>query len=149
VRNLKKKTKYLIASLLLLGFITYSSSVVLADDSVDYPPFVQNLADKLGVDETAVQDAFDEIRADHFAQQQQIYEDKLTKAVEAGVITDDQKQALLTKHEDMLMEQDLAMSNSDMQAWFQDQGINQEALFDYVGGTGGPQQVGQGPMGMM
>lgn len=149
---MKNKTKYLIASLLLLGFVTYSSSVVLADDQTDYPPFVQTLADKLGVDETAVEDAFDEIRADHFAERQQMYEDQLNNAIEAGIITEEQKNALLDKHEEMVFqqEQERTQHREEMQAWYDEQGIDQEALQSYMIGSGnGPHHMGGPRMGMM
>lgn len=146
--NLKNKTRYLIASLLLLGFITYSSSIVLADDQTNYPPFVQTLADKLDVEETAVEDAFDEIRADQFAQRQQLYEDQLDKAVEAGVITEEQMNALMSKHEDMVFQeqQERKQHREEMQAWIAEQGIDQEALQQYMGMPGGHHHMGMGMM---
>lgn len=144
---MKQKTKFLIASLLLLGFITYSSSVVMADEQTNYPPFIQTLADKLGVDEEKVATAFDEIRSDQFAQRQQEREERLNQAVEDKVITEEQKLAILDKQSEMEFdrEQQRSQHREEMQAWYEEQGIDNDALRDYMGGPRGPHHL-KGPI---
>jgi hypothetical protein len=96
------------------------------------------LAEKLGLNEEEVEEALDEIKADKYAQMQQSKEDMLQDAVGDGVITEEQKQALLEKYEDMWVEkkQEWQQHKEEMDAWFEQEGIDHEKLMDYMGGFG-------------
>jgi len=136
---MKNKTRYLVLSLLLLGMSVYGAGRVLAEDESTYPPFVQTIAQKLGVDESQVKGAFDEIRAEHFAEMQETREDRLNEAVADGVITEEQKNALIAKWEEMHAEHAAQRQahQTEMQQWYEEMGIDHTALHEYMAGPWG------------
>ena len=73
-------------------------------------------------------------------------EEKLNQAVSNGVLSEDQKQALETKHEEMRQERDANREahKAEMDQWFQDNGIDHEAMMEYMGGPGPRQGGGRG-----
>lgn len=128
-----------LAAIVLLGTVGYGVTVAVAQEGDDdRHPFVQMLAEKLGLNEEEVEEALDEIKADKYAQMQQSKEDMLQDAVDDGVITEEQKQALLEKYEDMWVEkkQEWQQHKEEMDAWFEQEGIDHEKLMDYMGGFG-------------
>lgn len=72
-----------------------------AQESISYPPIVQKLADRFGLNPDEVEEVFEEERANHHAQVLQNFEDRLDEAVSEGKITFEQKEAILDKHEEM------------------------------------------------
>lgn len=80
----------------------FGVSQVLAQNSTgNYPPFVQQLAQKLGIDQSKVQSAFDEIRQENKSQMQTKFNDVLDQAVKDGKITEAQKQLILQKRQEL------------------------------------------------
>jgi len=71
------------------------------------------------------------VHADRYAEMKERKEDKLNQAVEDGVITEEQKQALLDKFEEKKNLKD--EHKQDMQAWYEEQGIDPGALREYFG----------------
>ncbi len=136
---MKNKTRYLVLGLLLLGMSVYGTGRVLAEDESTYPPFVQTIAQKLGLDESQVEEAFDEIRAEHFAEMQEAREERLSEAVTDGIITEEQKNALIAKWEEMHAEHAAQRQDrqTEMQQWYEEMGIDQTALREYVSGPWG------------
>lgn len=138
------KKKYLIPSALILSMLVISAlsvSTISAQDVTDYPPIVQKLAETFNLNEDDVQAVFDEERDDHHAQMYANWEERLGEAVESGQITEEQKQAILTKHEEvqnaMLNLKDLTPDerreemqalHEDMSAWAADNGIDMFGL---------------------
>ncbi len=145
---MKKKVTYALAAVALLGAIGYSTTIaVVRADTTSNHPMIQALAERFGLNEDEVEEALDEIRADHFAKMQQAHEDRLNQAVEDGVITEDQKSALMEKHEEMAQERE--QNRDEMRTWFEEQGIDEEALHEYMGGFGRHGKFsGMGKMGM-
>ena len=66
---------------------------------------------------------------------QQHKEERLSQAVEDGVISEEQKQALQDKWQEMWQERQVEREQhrEEMQAWFEEQGIDPEALRQYGG----------------
>jgi hypothetical protein len=125
------------AAIVLLGAVGYGATVAIAQEASDEShPFVQILAEKLGLNEDEVEEALDEIKADKYAQMQESKEDMLQSAVDDGVITEEQRQAWLEKHEEMWTErkQEKQQHKEEMDAWFEQEGINHEELMEYMGG---------------
>jgi hypothetical protein len=148
-----KMNKKLLATFLFLGLLVYVATLtgkaVLADETGDYSPIVTRLAEKFNLTESDVQAVFDSVHDEHHNRMLQDREDKLDQAVTDGVITEEQKQALLNKWEEMHTEreQERLQNHEEMQAWFQEQGIDMEALNQYMGF--GPHHFGgPGHMGM-
>ncbi len=104
------------------------------------------MADKFGKDEQEVQVVFDELREERQQQIQARYEDELQEAVVAGLITENQKQLILAKHqENQQIYQDMReelkdmsftrirllsckRSSSEMVTWAEENGIDIAAL---------------------
>ena len=96
--------KIIIPVVLLSGALAVGSlglTHAYAQDSAGYSPIVQKIAEKFGLNVSEVQDVFDEARADHHAQMLTNFEGRLTQAVTDGKITEEQKQKILDKHEEM------------------------------------------------
>lgn len=148
---MKIKSSLVIAALILVAALSYGGSQILADSETDtYPPFVETLANKLGIGEDEVADVFDEIRADHFAQMQEDRNDRLTQAVSDGVLTEEQKSALLLKWEDLQTERDQEMEDhrNEMKIFFDELGIDEENLHEYLGYEGMGMRHGPNGRGM-
>lgn len=103
---------------------------------------IEQLAQKLGVDQDKVSAAMDEIRAQRQQQRQEQVSSKLDEAVKDGVITSEQKQKIIDKRSEMRDER--GRKKAEMEQWFSDNGIDSEKLHDYIGfgegfgrGTGG------------
>jgi hypothetical protein len=136
---MKMKGRLLIATLVILGItgagvVVYGTSNVLADDAFgDYPPIVQKLVEKFGLDEGEVKGVFDEMREEKQVQMQNRFEERLTQGVESGEITGEQKQLILAKHEELRAgrQNDWA----EMGAWAKENGI--EMSFFGPGGKRG------------
>jgi flagellar biosynthesis GTPase FlhF len=112
----------------------------------EYPPIVEDMVEKFNLNEEEVKTYFDEQRQEHQQQMQQHKEERLNQAVEDGVISEEQKQALQDKWQEMWQERqsEREQQREEMEAWFEEQGIDQDALMQY-GGFGGR---GFGKMGM-
>lgn len=112
---------------------------------------VQELAQKLGVDEAKVQTAFEAIREEHQQEMQKLFDDRLTQAVTDGKITTDQKNAIITMHTEMAQKRDenratfqsmtreerqatRQQEHDELEAWAEKQGIDLEYFFGPQGG---------------
>jgi hypothetical protein len=128
-------TSTLFATLLL---IAYGTSTIKADDVSNYPPIVQTLVDKFGLNADEVDEVLSEAMAERHAQMQQNKEDALNQAVTDGVITEEQKEALIEKHQEMWQERktEREQHKEEMEAWFEEQGIDHDTLREYMGGFG-------------
>jgi DNA-binding transcriptional regulator YhcF (GntR family) len=128
----KTKISLALAAIALLGTLGYGATVavVKANEGSSHP-VIQVLAERFGLNEDEVEEVFDEVRAEHFAQMQQTKEEMLNQAVEDGVITEEQKQAMLDKFAQNQTER--VQHKEEMQAWFKEQGIDHEALMQYGG----------------
>ncbi|HLE49484.1 MAG TPA: hypothetical protein VI819_05645 [Patescibacteria group bacterium] len=138
---MKKKFLYPAFILTFVTLLTlYGGSKVLADDVDGYPPIVQAIADKFGVDESDVTEVFDQERVRIQDQRQALYEQRLSEAVAAGVITQEQSQSISDKHKEYVAEMEAIklQHRDEMQKWIGDQGIDQDKLMQYIGfGSGG------------
>jgi competence protein ComGC len=98
-------------------------------------PIVQKLVEKFDLNANEVVTTFNELREEHRTQMRAEREERLNQAVADGVITEEQKQALIQKQEEMQAE--MEQHREEMDAWFEKQGIDRDALSNY-GGFGGP-----------
>src|SRR3989344_1310095 len=96
--------KTILPTMLVLGVIMLgllSVSYVSAQETGNYPPIVQKIAEKFGLNESDVQAVFDEERDERHAEMQARWKERLDDLVNEGKITSKQKQALIDKHEEM------------------------------------------------
>lgn len=105
------------------------------------------LSEKLGIEESQVSTAMDQIKQDRQAERQAEISSNLNRAVSDGVITAEQKQAWLDKQTEL--EKQREQQRTGFEQWLSDNGIDETKLRDYeVGMGGGPGGPGHG-RGMM
>jgi hypothetical protein len=148
------KKKVLLSVLALGAIVSVASlgiSLVSANESSSYPPIVSRLAGQFNLNEEDVEAVFDSVHDEKREQMVQSKEDALNQAVADGVITEEQKDALLAKYQEMWEEksQEKEQHREEMEAWYEEQGIDHEALMEYFRGFGGHRKSGKWGMGKM
>ena len=125
-------TKKVLFTVLALGVLVSAGvgiNLALADDEGYYPSIVTTLAEKFNLNESDVEAVFDAVHEERHEQFMQNRQENLNQAVEDGVITEEQKQALQDKWEEM--HEHRLEHHEEMQAWFEEQGIDHDALMSY------------------
>ncbi len=87
------------------------------------------LAEKLGIEESSVESAMEEIRSDQQAEMKAEQEEKLQEAVDDGKITAEQKQLLLDRQ--TAMEEAREARRAENQKWMEDNGFDEDTLREY------------------
>lgn len=96
--------KSAIISAVIISFLAIGAlgaMPAMAEDLANYPRIVQKIADRFGLDEDEVQKVLVEFREEHKAQMQENFYTRLNNLVESGKITANQKQAIISKFEEM------------------------------------------------
>lgn len=151
--------RIIIPSILLTGALAVGSiGVRMADAETTYPPIVQKLAERFGLDEGDVQDVFDEVHDERYTDMMAKWEERLNDFVTEGKITDQQKQALIDKQQELesmmleLRDKTPEERRTQMQAlhdeftqWLKDNGIDTE----FVGPLMFGEHHGRGPQMML
>ena len=151
MNNLTKiNNKILVPSVILLTILfasIYSANRVLAEDTL-YPRIVTRLAEKFNLSEEDVNEVFEEDHAAMWQDRQVKMEERLSEAVSAGVITEEQKTLLLTKMNEWQADRSALRQEhrEEMESWMEENGINHDSLRQYMG-FGGHGGFGKG-MGM-
>lgn len=136
--TITKRLKVTIASIAFLMIVGAVSSQALAQSETGgYQSIVQRLAEKFNLNESEVQAVFDEVHAEHQAQMQEMFEARLGEAVANGDLTEDQKNAILDKKEEMIAFRDSLRDlspeerkaafdekRSELKTWAEEQGID-------------------------
>lgn len=125
-------------ALIAVGGLLYgagNASAYFGWKNGEYHPIVQELVENFNLNEDDVKTFFDEQRQERQQQMLQEREDRLDQAVEEGVITAEQKLALKEKWQEIWQERqnEREQHREEMQAWFEEQGIDPEALRQYGG----------------
>ena len=135
------KAKNLIFSVITLGMLTlagiYSVKSISAQEADNYPPIIQKLVERFGLNADEVKKVFEEEREEGRARNQEHFEERLDQAVEEGKITEEQKQAILDKHAEMQAKHEslkdlsfeerqeaLKTMREEMQAWAEENGLD-------------------------
>jgi len=145
-----KKSKMIVPAIifgaLVLGGVAYSANALADDTLARRGPNTEALAEKLGVDQSKVDSAMEEIRAERQKERQAEVSSKLDEAVRNGVITADQKQKILDKQAET--EGQRGQKRTEMEQWYKDNGIDFDKLRDYIGFGGSGQGNGGGRGGL-
>lgn len=133
--NINKKT---LISILTLGVIIsagyFGSSNILAQEEVyGHNKLITAIAQKFNLNEADVEAVFSSVHDEQIEQMRMEKENRLTQAVNDGVITEDQKLAILSKFTDI--SQQKLHGREEMAKWFSDSGIDSEKLRPYLGKT--------------
>jgi site-specific recombinase XerC len=125
-----------------LGAAVLSGVFLASAASASVGEFKSKLAEKLGVEQSQVESAMQGIKTERQTEIKAEQAENLKIAVDDGVITSEQKDALIAKQEEMRTK--MRALQDEMQNWFKDQGIDQDALKGYQVGPG----MGRGLGGM-
>jgi hypothetical protein len=136
------KTKQWLIPVMGLSLIVLAGILMVKEaraDDLDYGRgrMIEQLSERFNLNEDEVNKTVDEFRQERQNEMQARHEDHLNQAVQDGVITNDQKQALLNEHEEIRQEREKKWT--EMQSWMEESGIDFQALKEY--GVG---QVGLG-----
>lgn len=105
--NRMKKTIVLpVAALALMAMLAYGVGQVKADDQYKNHPLVQFIAERFDLDEEEVLTAMEDFQEQRHEEMGVQFENRLTQAVLDGKITDEQREMILQKHEEMRVEQE-------------------------------------------
>ena len=157
---MNKKIMLPVAVLLISGSALFGTSAYAQGIQNREGTMHQELAQKLGIDENKVQTAFDEIRREHQQEMQAQFTERLNQAVTDGRLTQDQKNLILQKHEELQTERQtereqvqnmsreerrefMETRHEEMQAWGEANGID----LQYVMGQVGERERGPGMHG--
>ena len=131
----------------VIAAATLSVNSVKADDG-NYRPLVQQIAEKFNLDESEVEAVFEAVHEERMQEMQEKHRERLQEAVNDGVITEDQMNALIAKHEEMHAnrvqnrQENREEHSEEMDAWFSENGIDHDALREYMGNEMGPKGKG-------
>ena len=143
-------SKRLLITLLILGTVialgTYGVSSLRAGEDQAVNPIVSRLAETFNLKESDVEAVFDSVHDERLQQMKEAREKRLNEAVEDGVITEAQKNALIAKWDEL--QQKHEQERQELQEWFKDQGIDPTKLAPYggFGHHGGFHKMGMGMM---
>jgi len=131
------KSKIIIPAIVLGLLIAGATAWTTAKAAVNSgnSGITEQLSEKLGIEESKVSDAMDQIRQERQAEREKQISVNLDKAVADGVITSEQKQKILDKMTEM--QQKREQERKEFQAWQQENGIDISKLHDYGIGFGG------------
>lgn len=98
-----KKKLLVVTSITALSLMAITSSrIALAEgESPWHDTIVQKIANRFGLKQEEVQSVFSEARLERQDQMQSRFEQRLAQDVEAGKITESQKQAIIDKHNEL------------------------------------------------
>lgn len=132
-----------LAALIIVGIIG-SSAVQAQEFGRRSGSAAQKLAETFGLQEDEVEAVFEAVRDEHQEQMRGEKGLRLDEAVTSGVITEEQKQAIVAKQNEMRQQAQNRMQEhrEEMDSWFEENGIDHDALQEYMGGPG-PKGPGQ------
>jgi hypothetical protein len=126
--------KRILITVLALGILASTgylgSSLVLAADNSKHDTLVTRIAEKFNLNKADVEAVFDAVRDEKIAEMQKQRSEKLSDAVTDGVITEDQKNLILSKMDEKMEERKI--NREEMQKWFTENDIDAEKLHSYL-----------------
>ncbi len=132
--------KKVLIPLAIIGLLAVSGTMLVKQARADEEPsygrsgVVQQLAEKFNLNQEEVDETLSRYHEQRRADKQVMRDDKFQQAVDDGVITAEQKQVIIDKHQEMF--ESRGQMREEMQEWMADQGIDLEALSEYGCGGG-------------
>src|SRR3989339_411126 len=139
--------KRLLLTSAVLGAAVLSGIFLATGASASTGGLKSRLAEKLGIEESRVKGVMDEIKSENQDKMQAKQEENLQEAVDDGVITSKQKDALIAKQKEH--REKMEQLRDEMDGWYEEQGIDKDALREYRVGKGMGKGSGGGMHGMM
>ncbi len=154
---MNKKILLTVATISILGIGLLSSTAILAENTADHPnpmaALVEKIADKFGLNQEDVQVIFDEYQTERRAEMEKNrekrqaemearFEEQLSQAIEEGKITEEQKQLIIAKREELEANRQTGMKEmtdeerktareeerQELESWAEEKGIDLEYL---------------------
>lgn len=141
------KSKYLVPifALAALGVISLGTIQAMAHDTTSNKTIAKKISEKFNLPENDVQSVFDEHHKEMKASVQHRIEDTLTQAVADGKLTEDQKQKIIAKQQEIQAQHEATRESfkdmtpeerkqtkekhrSDLEQWAKDNGIDTQYL---------------------
>lgn len=147
MRKLNKKLLIIPAIILGLagtGALLYTTSIAKADNTTKQDTMAQQLSEKLGVDESKVSDAMDQIRQEKQDQMQAQEKERLDQAVTDGKINQSQEDAIIAREKEQIQKRE--QEREEYQQWLSDNSLDQSTLRDIGAGPMGGKMMGHGMM---
>ncbi len=123
-----------IGTLALAGVIWFGNMQAQAA-STNSDTLIDKIAQKFNVPKDQVQATFDEVRTERQQVRKAEQDAKLEQAVKDGVITQEQRDKLVAKRDEMRASR--KQNREEMDQWFKDNGIDHSKLIPYMGGGQG------------
>jgi hypothetical protein len=143
MKNKKIIIPAVIVGALVLGTVAYSANALAANDNPGRNTERSGaLAEKLGIDQSKVEAAMEEIRTERHEERKAEVSSKLDKAVSDGAITAEQKQKILDKQAEI--QGQMGQKRTEMKQWYEDNGIDFDKVHQYIGFGGNRQGNGEG-----
>lgn len=103
----KGKIAIPVLTIIMLGIASLSVPSISAQEAGNYPSIVQRLAEKFGVEESEVAEVFEMEHKERYANMQAVFTERLDEMVVNGKITDDQKELILEKQEELRIQREM------------------------------------------
>lgn len=128
-------TKKLLSTFIVLGGLIsvgyFGASAIYADDFDPHGTLITKISQKFNLDQSEVEAVFQSVRDERREEMKRKKEDRLNSAVNDGVITEAQKNAILAKMQEH--QETRSQNREEMQNWFKEQGIDHTKLSSYLG----------------
>jgi len=121
---------FVIGTLALAGVVWFGGLHVKAA-SANSDTLIDKIAQKFNVPKDQVQATFDEVRAERQNTRKVEQSARLDQAVKDGVITQEQKDKLVAKQDEMRAR--MGKNREELEQWFKDNGIDHDKLSSYMG----------------
>ncbi|NCS32663.1 hypothetical protein GW793_04205 [bacterium] len=147
LQNIKlNKYKMIGAGVLTLGLLGAGATIVsAAGNTSTYPPIVEKISERFGLDNEEVGSFFEEEHAMRGAEVKERHEEHLSQLVNEGVVTEEQKDALDAKHDEMQANRE--SNREEMDAFFEEIGLDPSVIRPEGNGMGEHMMGGRGGFG--
>ena len=126
---------FIAATVILMGIAGfYGLKTARADEASQYPPVMQKLVERFNLNEDEVKAVFDDFRVERQAEMKARFEERLNQAVSDGQISEEQKQLIIAKHEELRAERNA--KRDELKTWAEENGIDLQLFFGPKGGRG-------------
>lgn len=127
------KNKILILTLTLAVLAVAGKTITTPANALEnnYPSLIQKIAETFNLNQGEVENVVNQNREEVQQERQQLRTHNLDQAVENGVLTNEQKEALENKWQERKSE--MEQHREEMNKWMEEQNIDHEALRQYMG----------------
>src|SRR3990167_5847640 len=133
---MNKKILMPVIAFTIISMSSFGANAAYAqsNESGTLPTLIERIIEKFGLKKDDVQKVVDEFRTEKQAEMKKLQEERLNEAVTNGTITEEQKQLILKKHEEMQAEHE--KRQAEMKAWADENDIDLNQFFGFKHGIG-------------